>query len=47
MLPTETQEPMGNLLMDPTVTQDPVGTQGEPSRRRRTRDSWEAETETI
>ena len=42
MLPIETQEPVGNLSMKTTITQEHVGT-----RRRRTRDSWVAERERI
>ena len=47
MLPIETQEPVGNLPMDATVTQEPIGTQGESSRRRITRDYWVVERERI
>ena len=47
ILPTETQELVGNSLMDATVTQEHVGTKRESSRRRRTRDSWVVERERI
>ena len=42
MLPTETQEPVGNSPMDSTNTQEPTGT-----KRRRTKASWEIERVTI
>ena len=42
MIPTETQEPVGNSPMDSTNTHEPAGT-----RRRRTRASWAVEREMI
>ena len=42
MIPTETQEPVGNFPMDHIDTQEPTGT-----RRRRMRASWASEREMI
>ena len=47
ILPTETQEPVGNLPMETTVIQEPAETQGESSKRRRTKVSWETEVASI
>ena len=44
---TETQEPVENLPMKSTVTQEPTETKGESSRRRITRDSWETKMASI
>ena len=44
---TETQEPVENLPMKSTLTQEPAETKGESSRRRITRDSWETKMASI
>ena len=44
---TETQEPVENLPMKSTLTQEPAETKGESSRRRITRNSWETKMASI
>ena len=44
---TETQEPVENLPMKSTLTQEPAETKGESSRRRITRDSWATKMDSI